>query len=236
MKLQLTAPTIPGKYRVVLMCLLPAVIIVAAYFLLFTAQRDEEKRLDAEAKGLRQELLKVTTMKNNMVKTRREFAGLKTDLEYRLRQMPEEKEVPNLLRQVSLTAQETQTHMNYFAPKDQTAREFYWELPFEMKYTGSYHSIGYFFDGVRKLERIIHITSFSLEANGTGPKGALVGSCLAKTYVFMKEPLPPANNGVASPASGGAGPRPGAGRPGYPPAGGTAGPQPAKTAGSGGKG
>ena len=170
MKLQLRALTIPGRYRVALMLLLPAVIIVAAYFLLFDAQLREKKRLDAEAKGLRQELLKVTAMKNNMEKTRREYAGLKADLQFRLRQMPEEKEVPALLRQVSLTAQETRTHMKYFAPKESVAREFYLELPFEMKYTGSYHSIGYFFDGIRKLERIIHITSFSLEAKETGPK------------------------------------------------------------------
>ena len=195
MKLQLRALTIPGRYRVALMLLMPAVIIVAAYFLLFDAQLRERKRLDAEAKDLRQELLKVTTMKNNMEKTRREYAGLKADLQFRLRQMPEEKEVPALLRQVSLTARETKTHMKYFAPKESGAREFYLELPFEMNYTGSYHAIGYFFDGIRKLERIVHITSFSLEAREAGQRGALVGSCLAKTYVFMKEPLPPANKG-----------------------------------------
>jgi type IV pilus assembly protein PilO len=187
MKLQLKELTIPGRYRVSLMCLLPAVIIVAAYFLFFDAQLREKKRLDAEAKGLRQELLKVTAIKNNMEKTRREYASLKADLHHRLRQMPEETEVPALLRQVSLAAQETRTHVKYFAPKESLAREFYSELPFEMKYTGSYHSIGYFFDAVRKLERIIHITSFSLEAKEAGAKGTLEGSCLAKTYVFLKE-------------------------------------------------
>jgi type IV pilus assembly protein PilO len=227
MKHKLKIPMIPWRYMAALMLFMPAVIIVAAYFLLFDAQLREKKRLDAEVKGLRQELLKVTAMKNSMEKTRREYAALNAELHYRLRQMPEEKEVPNLLRQVSLVARETKTHMKYFAPKESGAREFYLELPFEMRYTGSYHSIGYFFDGIRKLERIIHITSFSLEAKEAGQKGALAGSCLAKTYVFMKEPLPPASGGVGS--------RTGAGRPGYPLAGATAGPQPAKTAGSGGK-
>ena len=218
------------------MLFIPAVIIAAAYFLLFSAQLREKKKLDTEAQGLRQELLKVTTMKSNMPKARREYAGLKADLQLRLRQMPEEREVPALLRQVSLTSQETRTHMKYFAPKESAPREFYLELPFEMKYTGSYHSIGYFFDGIRRLERIIHITSFSLEAKTTGPKGILEGSCLAKTYVFLKEPLPPAKDGTGLPASGGAGSRVDAARPGNPPAGAAAVPQPAKTTGSGGKG
>ncbi len=126
--------------------------------------------------------------------------------------------------------------MKYFAPKESVPREFYLELPFEMKYTGSYHSIGYFFDGIRKLERIIHITSFSLEAKETGPRGILEGSCLAKTYVFIKEPLPAAKANAAPPAAGGVGSHTDAVHPGYPPAGGTAGSQPAKTTGSGGKG
>ncbi len=224
MKLHLPELTIPGKYRVVLVLLLPAVIIAAAYFLLFDAQIREKKRLDAEVNGLRQDLIKVTAMKNNMEKTRRQYTSLKADLNYRLRQMAEEKEVPALLRQVSLVAQETRTHVKYFAPKESTARQFYLELPFEMRYTGSYHGIGYFFDGVRKLERIIHITGFSLESKGTGPKGTLDGSCLAKTYVFMKEPLPSANKRVEST---------GAGRSGYPPTGAASGPQPAP--GPGGK-
>jgi type IV pilus assembly protein PilO len=103
-------------------------------------------------------------------------------------QMPEEKEVPNLLRQVSFNAQETKTRIKYFAPKETQARDFYWELPFEMKFTGPYHNVGYFFDGIRKLERIIHITSFSLEAKEVGQKVVLEGTCVAKTYVFMKDP------------------------------------------------
>jgi Tfp pilus assembly protein PilO len=40
------------------------------------------------------------------------------------------------------------------------------------------------------MERIVRVTSFSLEAKGTGQKVQLEGSCLAKTYVFQKEPKP----------------------------------------------
>jgi type IV pilus assembly protein PilO len=72
-------------------------------------------------------------------------------------------------------------------------QEFYWELPFEMRYRAPYHSIGYFFDEIRKLERIVHITSFSLEAKEAGQKTVLEGTCIAKTYVYSKEPLPKKN-------------------------------------------
>ncbi|MGD0229287.1 MAG: type 4a pilus biogenesis protein PilO [Syntrophorhabdales bacterium] len=188
MDLTLKGLTIPKKYRIALMLLLPALIIAGAYFLLFNTQLENKSRLRADIDTARQELARITAMRNNMGKARQDYARLKDDLQEKLRQMPEEKEVPNLLRQVSLAAQETKTRMKYFAPKEQKAQGFYWELPFEMKYSAPYHSIGYFFDGIRRLERIVHVTSFSLEAKEVGQKVILEGSCLAKTYVFMKEP------------------------------------------------
>ena len=188
MDLRLKGITIPRQYRVVLMFLLPVLLIMAAYFLVFDGQLQNKKKLMADVGAMRQEIARMTAMKNDLGKTRREFAALKEDLQAKLREMPEEREVPNLLRQVSLIAQEAKTRMKYFAPKESQAREFYWELPFEMKYTAPYHSVGYFFDGIRRLERIIHVTSFSLEAKEGGRKTMLEGTCTAKTYVFMKEP------------------------------------------------
>ena len=113
-----------------------------------------------------------------------------------MRQMPEEKEVPNLLRQISTTAQGARIKIKYFAPKDVQQADFYAELPFEIKYAGPYHGLGYFFDGIRNMERIVHVTSFSLEAKGSGQKPVLEGSCLAKTYVFQKDGAKAKNDGT----------------------------------------
>lgn len=190
MKIETKGFTVPRKYRVMLILLLPVLILVGAYFLVFDAQLRSEAQVTADLKAVRQDLARVNTMKSDMVKARKEHAQLKADLQDRLAQMPEEKEVPNLLRQVSFAAQETKTRIKYFAPKEAQPQDFYWELPFEMKYNAPYHNIGYFFDGIRKLERIVHVTSFSLEAKESGQKTVLEGTCLAKTYVYSKEPPP----------------------------------------------
>lgn len=177
----------PKKYRIALIIALDLLILAGSYFLIFASQFEQKNRLAAEISTAQQELNKLIAVKNNIEKTRREYAELKANLQDVLRQMPEEKEVPNLLRQVSFTAQETKTRIKYFAPKDVQVREFYAELPFEIKYNGPYHNIGYFFDGVRKMERIIHIASFSLESKGAREKVVLEGSCVAKTYIYVKE-------------------------------------------------
>jgi type IV pilus assembly protein PilO len=195
MKIEMKRLTFPRKYLIVLIVLLPVLILGGAYFLVFGAQLRSEAKVAADLKTVRQDLARVNTMRSDLAKARKEYAQLKIDLQEKLAQLPEEKEVPNLLRQVSLAAQETKTRIKYFAPKEVQPQEFYSELPFEMKYSAPYHNIGYFFDGIRKLERIIHVTSFSLESKEAGQKVVLEGTCLAKTYVYNKEPLPKKKEG-----------------------------------------
>ncbi len=188
MKMELGKITLPKPYRLPLIVLLNVAILAMSYMLVFGKQFQEKGMLTQDLGQMRQEVNRLTAIKNNMQTTRKEYAELKDHLQDVLRQMPEAKEIPNLLRQVSLAAQGSRTRIKYFAPKDVLPGDFYSELPFEIKYSGLYHSLGYFFDGIRHMERIVRVTSFSLEGKGTGQKVTLEGSCLAKTYVFQKEP------------------------------------------------
>lgn len=187
MKMEFKRIAIPRKYRVSLIIALDVAILIAGYFLVLSSQYENRARLVLEADAAQQELNKLVTIKANLEKARKEYAQIKTDLQDAMRQMPEEKEVPGLLRQVSLTAQESRMRIRYFAPKAVQARDFYAEMPFEIRYAAPYHSIGYFFDGMRKMERIVHITGFSLESKGVAEKVVLEGSCIAKAYVLNKE-------------------------------------------------
>jgi type IV pilus assembly protein PilO len=187
MKLGLETTSIPKKYRLPLIVLLGIGILIGGYFLLLKPQFEELSRLEAEKTAAETEVARLTAIKNNIGRVRVEYTELQQKLEDALRQMPEEKEIPGLLRQVSLTASESKTKVKYFAPKQLQTVDFYAELPFEMKFSAPYHNIGYFFDGIRKLERIVHITGFTLETKGAGDKVTLEGTCTAKAYVLSKQ-------------------------------------------------
>ena len=189
MKLELRKISLPKPYRIPLIVLLCVAILVVSYFLVFSDQFREKGRLSQDLARTQQEVARLTVIKDSMPEGRKTYAALQERLQEAIREMPEQKEIPNLLRQVSLTAQGSRTRIKFFAPKEIQPADFYSELPFEIKYSGLYHSLGYFFDGVRHMERLVRVTSFSLEAKGTGQKVQLEGSCLAKTYVFQKEPI-----------------------------------------------
>ncbi len=189
MKMELGKISLPKPYRIPLIVLFCVAILVASYVFVFSSQFREKGRLSQDLAHTQQEVVRLTIIKNSMPEGRKTYAALQERLQEAIREMPEQKEIPNLLRQVSLTAQGSRTRIKFFAPKEIQPADFYSELPFEIKYSGLYHSLGYFFDGVRHMERIVRVTSFSLEAKGTGQKVQLEGSCLAKTYVFQKEPI-----------------------------------------------
>jgi type IV pilus assembly protein PilO len=188
MKLGLESLVIPKKYRLPLIILLGIGIVVGGYFLLLKSQFEQISRLKTEKESADREIARLTDIKNNIARLKTENAQLQEKLADALRQMPEEKEIPGLLRQVSLTASETKTKVKYFAPKPLQQVDFYSELPFEMKYSAPYHNVGYFFDGIRKLERIVHITGFSLDVKDASEKTVLEGTCTAKAYVLPKQP------------------------------------------------
>ncbi len=187
MNIQVGMSVIPKRFRLVLIIGINAALFAAAYFFLISPQMAQKNKMSTELTTLQQELRKVTAVKNDMARLRKEHAQIKERLQDIIRQMPEEKEVPNLLRQVSFVAGETNTKVKSFFPKEVQNKDFYAELPFEIKYTAPYHNVGYFFDAIRKMERIVHVTSFALESKEIGQKTVMEGSCLAKTYVLKKD-------------------------------------------------
>lgn len=178
---------LPKKYKMIIMASVCVLLFAALFATLLMPKFKEKKTVATELTTVEQDLRKLNDIRNNMDKTRQEYAQLQDRLQQVLSQMPEQKDIPNLLRQVSSVSHETGARIRYFEPKAVQAKEFYSELPFELRYTGGYHNMGYFFDGIRKLERIVHVTSFSLEAKTvTATKVILEGNCMAKTYVYAQ--------------------------------------------------
>jgi type IV pilus assembly protein PilO len=178
---------IPRKYKIIAVIGINALIFAALFTFFLYPHVEEKRKLEADYRLASQEHNRLLAIKNNIDKTRREYAALQESLEKAFSQMPEQKDLPNLLRQVSTIGQETKLRIKSFTPREPVAKDFYLEVPFDLKYAGPYHNVGYFFDGIRRLDRIIHVTSFTLEGKTGGPKLGLEGTVTAKTYMYSKE-------------------------------------------------
>ena len=179
---------VAATYQLVIVIALNLAIFGVVFFLAIRPQFVEKQKVATQYQEAKRDLDRMIEIKNNMPRYRSEFVRLREQLDGILRQLPETKDIPNLLRSVSAVGIESKVKVTYFEPGTVQNKEFYGEFPFKIKYNGPFHNIGYFFDSIRKADRMIDITDFSLAAKGPANKIVLEGECTAKSYIYTGQP------------------------------------------------
>ena len=180
---------IPQKYILIVMVVLVFAILGALYYFVMIPQTETKEKLAKEYRDLQKELTTLRDIKKNIEKHRKEYAQMQELLQDVMRQLPESKDIPNLLRSVTGVSEETRLKLKQFEPKEIKNKDFYSELPFEVKFQGKFDNLATFLDGVRKLERIISINNFTIESKGPPNNVTVEGTCGANAYVYLREPV-----------------------------------------------
>ena len=69
-----------------------------------------------------------------------------------------------------------------FKPQQVVVKDYYAELPIDIKITGNYHDIGAFTSDIANLPRIVTLNNMTLN---TGKDGALMLEAIAKTFRYL---------------------------------------------------
>lgn len=166
-----------------------AVLIVVLYVFLFHIPRSVEI---ATKQGRRLSLEKERTKLQTSLKDREESRAEILQVEGRFNevkaQLPEQKEIPELLRQVSNLGRDSGLEVTLFRQKPEILHDLYAEVPVEMAVRGGYHQIALFFDKVRHLDRIVNVSDISMK-NPQPIDGQMYveASFFATTYRFLSE-------------------------------------------------
>jgi type IV pilus assembly protein PilO len=103
-------------------------------------------------------------------------------------QLPDSKEIPELLSNVSTKARESGLEILSFRPRAENFREFYAEIPVDIVVRGGFYNAVTFFDEVGKLNRLVNIDNIDLKSPKiNGDQVSLDVSVLATTYRFLDE-------------------------------------------------
>lgn len=106
-----------------------------------------------------------------------------------MRKLPDSKEIPSLLSNISHSGKDASLSFLRFQPKPEVNKGFYSEIPVKMAVSGNYHNVAVFFDTVSRMGRIVNIRDITMRSQAGSPK--LKTECTAVTYRFL-ESLPPA--------------------------------------------
>ena len=103
-------------------------------------------------------------------------------------QLPDRKEIPDLLSSLSTKAREAGLEILLFRPRAENFQEFYAERPVDIVVRGGFFNAVTFFDEVGKLNRLVNIDNIDLKNPKVGgDQVALEISTLATTYRFLDE-------------------------------------------------
>ncbi len=173
--------------KVVLAIIIAAVIMGGNYWLFYSARSDELARLNRDHVQKTTELNKLEALAGKIPDLQKAIATLDDKFEKATKRVPEKREIPSLLTNVSGLARESRLQVLTFKPLPEVMESFYARVPVEISISGSFHDVAAFFDRVSKLPRIVNISNISMNRKETNGRTIITTTGLATTFRFLTE-------------------------------------------------
>jgi type IV pilus assembly protein PilO len=197
----------PPHQKLIFGTLVLAIVGALGYFLLISGARTERDALFQENEVRRAEVLKAKADEANLRPFRAMAEALRKRLDTAKERLPQEREIPQVYRQVSELALRSGLGVSLFQPKPPEDREVLTEVPIAVTAEGTYHQMGNFFQHVSEMPRIVSLGEFRMIGIDRGP-GTLRAEMTLATYTFRPEGAPPTPAKPGTPAAGAPAPAP----------------------------
>lgn len=154
-------------------------------------------KLVTEQAELEERVQSLETEKTNEQRVIRDLPKLLTvvkDLEAQLKkallELPDKREIPDLLASIERLAKDAGLNVTLFEPKPENFKDFYAEIPVKIEMEGTYHQVASFYDEVGRLPRIVNVSEMAMSKplieQGMDKVPVSIG-CLATTFRYLEE-------------------------------------------------
>lgn len=164
MAIKIDFKALPGYVKTVI-AILPALVIAVAVTFMVILPRDKEiKALDSKIQVQENEIAKSQAKAEKLTELISENQRLRKRLNELKEQLPEEKEVSDLLKQVSDLGIASGLRILLWKPEQRKTHPsgIVYEIPVRVELSGSYHNLGHFFSSLTRLNRIVNISDIKL--------------------------------------------------------------------------
>ena len=167
-----------------------SVILIAAlyYSFLFSPKADELAKLADSVEIARNEKTVKTQKAANLSRLRQDLQRLDAELKKAIAQLPEKKEIPELLSSISSKAQQSGLDVLLFRPRPESYQELYAEVPVDITVKGNFHNTVNFFDDVGRMDRLVNIDNIGFKnPTVSGDSVVLETTSVATAFRFLDE-------------------------------------------------
>lgn len=153
------------SYAKVIISLLPGVILSVLVIVFLIMPKQEkiemlEAKIDVQNNKIAASQIKAAKLEV-LIKENEKLLNRVNELK---RQLPEEKEISDLLQKVSDLGKDSGLEIKSWkpSPKKTHSSGIVYEIPVSVAVTGTYHNLGYFLGSLTRLDRIVNINNMKL--------------------------------------------------------------------------
>lgn len=176
----------PFPLKVATIVLVSILVTLAGVYYITMDQLDELKVLENKENDLKKSFEKKQHKAANLIDYREQLKQIEASLGEMIKQMPTQAEVANLLIDISQTGLASGLEFRLFKPAAPVRKDFYSELPINIKVIGKYEELGLFVSGLASLPRIVTVHNVSISPNKSKGKDdentSLTMDAVIKTY------------------------------------------------------
>ena len=163
---------LPGWAQITIVILSPILVATIFYFVNYQPKSEQIERILSKIQKQENEISIKETKARRLVVLKAENEWLKARLSELQEQLPEEKEVSGLLRQISDLGLSSGLEIISWVPgqKRTNPSGLYDEIPVKIVVAGGYHNLGKFFSNISAMTRIVNISEIKVSGSRKGGK------------------------------------------------------------------
>ena len=165
---------------------------VLNFFFVIQPLQDQIADQENQQRGLDRQLAEKQEIAQNLNERRREMDILEQKLAEALTELPERKDIDELLGQLNDIGKKSGLEIARVEPGAETSATFFAKIPIKMSVSGNYHEIAMFMQEIANMRRIVNVNNIKL---GTpvqkNDKVVLSSEFLATTFRFVNQAAQP---------------------------------------------
>ena len=178
----------PGIQKIAILAV--TIILISALYnsFLYSPRAEQVAKLSDSVEIAQNEKMVKTQKSANLLRLRKDLQQLDAELKKAVAQLPEKREIAELLSNISAKAQEVGLDVLLFRPRPEAFQDFYAEVPVDITVKGNFHNTVSFFDEVGRMNRLVNIDNIGFK-NPTvaGDRVVLETTSVATAFRFLDE-------------------------------------------------
>ena len=173
----------PAPIKFIVVLIIFGLIAGGGYWFFIKEQYAQLERVERTEQELRKTYEEKAYQVANLEVFKAQMAEMEETFGALVRQLPSETEVPGLLEDITNTALGNGLALQEVALQPEQRRDFYSELPINIRVSGSYHELASFVSSVASLPRIVTLHDLTIKPTG-GDGERLDMQVVARTYRY----------------------------------------------------